>query len=76
VVLVVVVVDEVVEVVSMVEVVVELAVVADVAEEVVDGVSPVDVEAVLVSVVGDFGAGRLRANHIPPIPCPLISPGL
>jgi len=47
------------------------------AEEVFEVVSLlVEVVVVLVDGVGDFGAGRLRANHIPCIPCPLTSPGL
>jgi len=66
----------VVDVAVDVEEVVELVVAMDVAEEVLDCVSPVEVEVVLVGVVDDFGAGRLRANHIPPIPCPLTSPDL
>jgi len=71
-------VEEVVELVVVVDVeeVVELVVAVDVEEEVLDDVSPVEVEIELVDVVGGFGAGRLRANHIPSIPCPLTSPGL
>ena len=67
-------VDDVVDV-DVVEVVVA-TVVLD-TEEVFEFVSLlVEVVVVLADMVGAFGAGRLRANHIPCIPCPLTSPGL
>ena len=69
------VVAEVVDVVVEVEVVVEPVMAVDVDEEVL-GCTSLDVVVVIVDAVGAFGAGRLSANHIPPIPCPLVSPAL
>jgi len=65
----------VVDVVVEADEVVEVVMAVEVDEEVLDCAS-VEVVVVVIDVAGDFGAGRLRANHIPPIPCPLVSPAL